>query len=294
MRRILTIILVGAAAGPLVAKGPPPAPTPIAPSGKWSIEYGKDMCVLSRTFGSGKDQLMFALKPAPNSDQMRLLLLHKTGLETPHAGNAWVRLSDGSSPKYAQARSQWAKGLSLTAIDLPRSSLDPLVAGGTITIAFGPKINYTIAPTAMAAAVKALGACERDLLKNWGMDEAAQDALARPPAGGAAGLFKSDDYPDKLVEQGVQGSVGALLTVDAAGTVSDCRAIEPSGTPELDTVTCTIFKTRAKYRPAVDRSGKAVPALTYYRVNWVIADDWGFNVSPTNAVPPATMMNPVH
>ncbi len=126
------------------------------------------------------------------------------------------------------------------------------------------------------------------------MDEAAQDAIAKPPTMEAAGVFKSDDYPDKLVEQGVQGSVGALLTIDASGAVTDCRAIEPSGAPELDAVTCNIFKTRAKYRPAVDHSGKPVPALTYYRVNWILVDDWGFNASTTNSVPPATAMTPVH
>ena len=282
-RTAILATMMSAAWPAIAAKPTPPPATLLAPSGKWTIEYAKDMCVLTRAFGTGSDAILFALKPAPNSDQARIMLIRKTPTQSPHVGTAIVRLSDGSVPSYAQAKSSWAKGVSLTAIDLPRSSLDPLIAGGTITIRFGGKINATFAPTGMAAAVKQLGACERDLLTGWGMTVEAQDAIAQLPRLDLRPLFRNDDYPNNLLNAGVQGSVGALMRVDATGAVDDCKAIEQSGTAQLDDVTCQILRKRAKYQPAIDRLGKPVPALIFYRINWMIADEWG---SSTDSAPP--------
>ena len=280
----------GAVAVLLLASNAPAKPTPAAkllvPSGKWAVEYAKEMCVLNRKFGSGADEMLLAIKPAPNSDQARIMVLRNGRSTDIRTGRAGVRFSDGSAPAYALASSGWNDGKVLTAIDLPRSSLAPLIAGGRISIRFGPGLNHEFAPTGMAAAMQALATCERDLLKGWGMSEAAQDAMADMPKGDANGLFKSDDYPDKLIEKGIQGSVGALLTVDATGAVAACRAIESSRTVELDVLTCAIIRKRAKYSPAIDKSGKAVPAMIYYRVQWMIEGGRRADYSMATDVPP--------
>lgn len=255
----------------------------LTPSGKWAVEYAKDMCVLNRSFGSGSDEILLAIKPAPNSDQARIMLVRKASKSNLRTGTATVRYSDGSIPSYAMASSGWANGMVLTAIDLPRSSLAPLVAGGKIAIRFGPGLNHEFAPTAMAAAMQALAKCERDLLKGWGMTEAAQDAIATMPKVDYAKLFMSQDYPSKLVERGIQGSVGALLTIESDGAVSACRAIESSRTIELDELTCAIFVKRARYAPALDKSGKAVAALSYYRVNWMLEGSGGASYETSSA-----------
>lgn len=264
------------------AKPAPPAKL-LTPSGKWAVEYARDMCVLNRKFGSGADEVLLAIKPAPNSDQARVMLLRKASKSNIRVGTATVRFSDGSIPSYAMASSGWASGMSLTAIDLPRTSLAPLIAGGKISIQFGPGLNHEFAPTGMVAAMQALAKCERDLLKGWGMTEAAQDAIATMPKVEYRNLFKVEDYPSKMIEKGIQGSVGALLTIDPNGSVSACRAIETSRTVELDDLTCAIFRKRAHYAPAIDKSGKAVPALTYLRVNWMLADGGGGSYGTSSA-----------
>ena len=285
---------LGAVAVLILASNAPAKPTPAAklltPSGKWAVEYAKEMCVLNRKFGSGADEMLLAIKPAPNSDQARIMVLRKASRSNSRTGTATVRYSDGSIPSYAMASSGWANGMSLTAIDVPRTSLAPLVAGGKIAIRFGLGLNHEFAPTAMAAAMQALAKCERDLLKGWGMTEAAQDAIATMPKVDYTKLFTSRDYPLKLVEKGIQGSVGALLTIDSTGAVSACRAIESSRTVELDELTCAIFLKRARYEPAIDKSGKAVPALSYYRVNWML-DGGGMNYTTTTAAPPSPPMS---
>ena len=271
------------------AKPAPPAKM-LSPSGKWAVEYAKDMCVLNRKFGGGADEMVLAIKPAPNSDQARIMVLRKASESNIRTGTATLRFSDGTVPSYAMASSGWTKGMVVTAIDLPRSSLAPLVAGGRVAIHFGIGLNHEFAPTGMAAAMQALAKCERDLLRGWGMSEAAQDAIATLPKAEIAKLFTDQDYPNKLVEKGIQGSVCALLTIDSNGAVTACRAIESSRTVELDELTCAIFRKRARYAPAIDKTGKAVSAPSYFRVNWMVegsgSGSYRINSAPTS--PPTT------
>lgn len=279
-------------AQPLAAKpAPPPPPTPLIPQGKWSVEYAANMCVLSRMFSDGKTSVQLSLKPSPNSDQARLMLIEKGKRRAPLSGAADVRLSDGSRPDRAQGRTAWKEGIALTSIDLKRSALAPLDSPqGSIIVRFGKATNYHIAPGGMKSAWKALATCERDLLKSWGMDEAAQDRLARMPVG-KPGWFTARDYPARLVEQGVQGSVGAVVSVGADGRVTNCRAAEPSGTAELDSKTCEVMTKRAVFDPALDRDGKPMAALVFYRVNWLIEDSWEF--SPGSDAPGAPFAPPM-
>ena len=58
---VIAVLLAGNA----LAKPVPPAKL-LTPSGKWAIEYAKDMCALNRKFGSGADEVLLAIKPAPN------------------------------------------------------------------------------------------------------------------------------------------------------------------------------------------------------------------------------------
>lgn len=261
----------------------------LQPSGPWSVEYAQSMCVLSRPFGTGEQRLIFGFKPAPYADQARLFLIRQAGREPRGIGKADIRLSDGSRPSWANFMSASAKGLSLTSIDVPRSSLEPLFDGGSIAIRVGKRIDVALAPTGMRKAVEALAKCETDLLKSWGMDEAEQAALAALPVSNVHGLFRSDDYPMDLLERGVQGSVGFLMIVDAAGALQECRVIETSGTPALDEATCAVIRRRGRFQPAQDHQGKPMAALTYQRVNWQIAGGYSYELQNDLSAPAAML-----
>jgi TonB family protein len=275
----------------LLAAAAASSPTVLRPSGPWAVEYAQNMCVLSRPFGTGADRLIFAFKPAPNSDSGRLMLIRAAGREMAAQGKAHILLSDGSRPDWATFWSSAAKGNSLTAIDLRRSSLEPLFKGGSITIQAGKQINVAIHPSGMPNAMKALAKCESDLLTQWGMDEAAQAAMAKLPEREGKPFFRPDDYPDDLLDKGIQGSVGVLMNVDERGQLINCRAVETSGTPVLDEATCNVLRKRARFRPAISRDGEPMAALTYWRVTWQIADGYTYEMNPANTAnsPPAGM-----
>jgi TonB family protein len=57
------------------------------------------------------------------------------------------------------------------------------------------------------------------------------------------------------------------VEVSEAGTVENCRVIEPSGTPELDTKACTIATARARYAPT--SAGSSIKQQTRrIRITW--------------------------
>jgi protein TonB len=67
-----------------------------------------------------------------------------------------------------------------------------------------------------------------------------------------------------------QGTVAVRFTVRADGRVGGCAVIRSSGHAELDDVTCRLIEKRFRYRPALDASGRAVPAVQYKSFDWFV------------------------
>jgi len=99
---------------------------------------------------------------------------------------------------------------------------------------------------------------------------------ATPPkpqgTGSLASLISEKDYPKESLDRGEQGSVGVLIHIDAAGSVSSCEIKTSSGYPALDTRTCEVIAQRAKFAPARDSEGRAAPGEWQQTVVWRLAE----------------------
>jgi protein TonB len=73
-------------------------------------------------------------------------------------------------------------------------------------------------------------------------------------------VFSADDYPADAQRNGEQGTVQATLAIDARGQVSGCTIVRSSGHASLDNATCDILQRRARFSPARDLSGDAIPS----------------------------------
>ena len=73
-----------------------------------------------------------------------------------------------------------------------------------------------------------------------------------------AGEITPRDYPRRLREAGIGGTVGVLFTVGVNGRVTRCTVTRSSGVPELDALTCHLIQQRFIYRPSTDRYGRPV------------------------------------
>jgi TonB family protein len=103
---------------------------------------------------------------------------------------------------------------------------------------------------------------------------AASASVSTPPtpANGPSGWIFASDYPPEAQRQGLEGSVGFTLAVDAAGAVSGCTVTASSGAPQLDSLTCALLSARARFTPARDAAGSAVAGTYSSRIRWTLPD----------------------
>lgn len=78
------------------------------------------------------------------------------------------------------------------------------------------------------------------------------------------------DYPSASIKANEEGLVVYVLDVDADGQVYDCRILISSGHSRLDSETCRLAASRARFRPAV-RAGNPTSGSYSYYFRWRIA-----------------------
>lgn len=76
------------------------------------------------------------------------------------------------------------------------------------------------------------------------------------------------DYPSAAIRDGLQGRVGVKVMVGVEGRVTACEVVQSSGHAVLDRAACHVMMRYAKFNPARDASGRAIPGqfstvLTY-------------------------------
>jgi protein TonB len=91
---------------------------------------------------------------------------------------------------------------------------------------------------------------------------------AESARGNLAGLFTAEDYPEDAISNNEQGTVAVTLQIDSGGDVSGCTVEQSSGSETLDRATCSILTERARFAPARDLAGNAVPDRYTQRVVW--------------------------
>jgi len=103
--------------------------------------------------------------------------------------------------------------------------------------------------------------------------KAARSHPAHRAQGNLAPYFSDDDYPPEAIRRGEQGITAFTLEVDEAGRVSACRVTRSSGSALLDEATCRLASVRARFAPARDRRGRAVPDRISSRMRWVLPEE---------------------
>ena len=90
----------------------------------------------------------------------------------------------------------------------------------------------------------------------------------RSAVGNLQGLFQTDDYPSSAVDNEEEGSVSVRLSIGANGRVTDCAVTSSSGSRALDSTTCRILRSRARFTPATDNMGNPTAGSHNQRITW--------------------------
>jgi protein TonB len=81
-------------------------------------------------------------------------------------------------------------------------------------------------------------------------------------------LFGPADYPTSLVGGPSPGPVTVRLAVAANGRVAGCAIVQSSGAAALDTATCRLLISRARFIPARDADGNPTAGEASATLAW--------------------------
>ena len=96
--------------------------------------------------------------------------------------------------------------------------------------------------------------------------------LAAPPQAKAPlpVLFFFEDYPASALAARQQGIVEADIGIGPDGRVHSCAIVLSSRSAALDSTTCRLLRARARFMPARNADGAAVPAGQRVRLTWTL------------------------
>lgn len=92
-----------------------------------------------------------------------------------------------------------------------------------------------------------------------------------PPQRARANLgsyFSTDDYPAAALRSEAEGTTRFSLTIGTNGRVTGCSVTGSSGNSSLDSATCRILQSRARYTPARDQNGNPTTGQDRGSVTW--------------------------
>ncbi|HEY1604066.1 MAG TPA: energy transducer TonB [Allosphingosinicella sp.] len=87
------------------------------------------------------------------------------------------------------------------------------------------------------------------------------------------GLISAEDYPPAAQRDNVTGTVRVRLQIGTNGRVTGCSVTGSSGSAALDSATCRLLTSRARFTPAHDSSGNAVAdTVNAPPIRWQLTD----------------------
>ena len=94
--------------------------------------------------------------------------------------------------------------------------------------------------------------------------------IVRPPQPRrpAQEYVRAEDYPASALARREEGRVAFTLDVGPDGRVHGCTITRSSGSSALDSATCRLMRSRARFTPAIDRTGSPAPATISDEIVW--------------------------
>ena len=155
----------------------------LAPVSKWQVEYNKDECVLSRSFGDLARPLVFGVRPLPLAAAGELAVVLPNPLP---GGKRWGRGSVTLLPDGKVFAVQWSKGWIGSdrhgvRFDVEAEFWDALPSASAMTLDLGAKL-ITVTFGSIGGALQAAKMCTDDLLKQWNIEPSATTRMSSSQA----------------------------------------------------------------------------------------------------------------
>ena len=268
-----------------VAAGPAGAAEPRKPTARWVVNYDDAQCVASRNYGTEDKPLFLAFKPSANGSVMRIMLMGDGSAGKADERPASLRFGD----KAPIALSALVYGdpitkRHVTSFNVPMAVFAANRGAATISIKAG-SVDERLAVPGISGASAGLDDCLANLRDVWNVGSPFAERLkkAARPSAPLASLFNSSLYPTHALNEGKSGTVGVSMLIDEAGRVRDCMIEETSGFATLDTMSCLVITSDAKFSPALGPDGKPAKSAHSQRIDWRLHR----GIKPGQALPTA-------
>ncbi len=267
----VSLALSAAAAGATLTPDGPSAES----TARWEVDYGETKCRLIRHFGSGSDGGRLEIARDWSFGGYSWILVGANVPVYTSATPVTITLSPSLAAHRFQANPylldlRTARGVGWS--DTDNRLVDALRSDQQITVTGEKKLNVAIGLPNASDALKALEACDDDLIAGWGFDARQQRSLSAQvkPSNNPGRWVTNNDYPREDFVRKNEGLTTFLLSVGIDGGVTGCRIVGSSGFPSLDKRTCELLNARAAFAPAKDSSGRPVASFYINRVWWQV------------------------
>ena len=238
------------------AAAPPP---PLKPAGPWLLDYDLAQCIASREFGTDKDPITFAIRPAPNGETYELLVGRaRYGPMFAEELNGSVDFGQGPIKAWLLHYGGAKKKISVDQFRISAAEMSQAKTATSVFLRAGDGTSANIALNQMPELMKGMEACTADLKRYWNEGAEADGRITVPAKGDLRRIFSPNDYPSEAFTRHQQGTVQYSLLIDEKGKVAGCHVVLPSGVPALDAMGCSVVMERAKFTAAEDANHKPI------------------------------------
>lgn len=239
----------------------------------WAVDYGASRCRLSRKYGEGQEAVELTMTDVLGDPNLITLTLAAVdnARRARENGAATISLSPSGVAQHPSFFSTVPDGSNNRVVQttIAVQPEAPLTSVSALHVKAG-SIDVAVAPGVTAKALKAFTACTDELLSRLALSGHEASQLSEPAIGPAQpqDWISTDDYPRPAFVDRKEGTVVAVLKVEASGRVADCRPAVSSGDAALDTTTCTLLIRRGRFRPALGKDSRPITSHYIWQTDW--------------------------
>jgi TonB family protein len=241
--------------GALIASVPAPG-APLQPLKPWVLDYDETQCLALHEFGSARNPITLAIRPAPNGETYELLVMRQFSGPL-YAEEVKGTVDFGNGPIKAWVL-HYGKKTDIYQFRISAAEFAQARSASVVRIYTEGSPVAKFALQSMPELISGLDKCTADLQRYWNMTREQQSKLSVPAKGDVRTIFSSEDYPAEALSRREQGTGQFLLLINEGGRVAGCQVLKATGVPVLDAMGCDVIMKRAKFTPARDHEGKPI------------------------------------